>query len=107
MAGLENETQEKVAEETDTEFTETVILEDDEIEEYADIDKLEDNFKPDQKIAFDSVEIDVEDLLTEIAADADMSDKGSVRIRKRLEAMIEQKRAQEEFVDFDEYDIDD
>lgn len=106
MADLENEAQDKVAEKMDTEFTETVILEDDEVEEYVDIDNLEDNFKPDQKFAFDSIETNVEELLTEIAAEADINDSSNIRIRKRLEAMIEQKRAQEEFVDFDEYDID-
>ena len=106
MADFENEAQDKVAEKMDTEFTETVILEDDEVEEYVDIDNLEDNFKLDQKFAFDSIETNVEELLTEIAAEADINDSSNIRIRKRLEAMIEQKRAQEEFVDFDEYDID-
>ena len=106
MAGLENEAQDKVAEKMDAEFTETVILEDDEVEEYVDIDNLEDNFKLDQKFAFDSIETNVEEILTEIAAEADLNDSSNIRIRKRLEAMIEQKRAQEEFVDFDEYDID-
>jgi len=106
MAVLENEAQAKVAKKMDTEFTDTVILEDDEVEEYADIDNLEDNFKPDQKFAFDSIETNVEEILAEIAAEADLNDSSNIRIRKRLEAMIEQKRAQEEFVDFDEYDID-
>ena len=106
MAVLENEAQAKVAKKMDTEFTDTVILEDEEVEEYADIDNLEDNFKPDQKFAFDSIETNVEEILAEIAAEADLNDSSNIRIRKRLEAMIEQKRAQEEFVDFDEYDID-
>jgi hypothetical protein len=107
MAGLENETQDMVAEEMDTEFTETVLLEDDEVEEYADIDKLEDNFKFDQKFAFDSVETNVEEILKEIATEANMGDNSNIRVRKQLEAMIELKRVQEELVDFEEYDIHD
>jgi hypothetical protein len=110
MAGLENETQDMVAEEMDTEFTETVLLEDDEVDEvdeYADIDKLEDNFKFDQKFAFDSVETNVEEILKEIATEANMGDNSNIRVRKRLEAMIELKRVQEELVDFEEYDIHD
>jgi hypothetical protein len=110
MAGLENETQDMVAEEMDTEFTETVLLEDDEVDEvdeYADIDKLEDNFKFDQKFAFDSVETNVEEILKEIATEANMGDNSNIRVRKQLEAMIELKRVQEELVDFEEYDIHD
>ena len=53
-----------------------------------------------------SVEINVEDLISELEADgivAEPDQQGETR--KRLEELMEQKRALRELEDFDDYDI--
>ncbi len=75
-------------------------------DEFADDDDLEANFKPGKNPGLDSVEIDVEQLLSEIAAEASATDAANVRVRKRLEAMLERKRRHQDLIDFDEYDLE-
>jgi len=106
MAGFENEMQEHSVEEKDSELTETKGREKDELEEITETEDLEGDFKRGIDPALDSVEIDVEEILSEIASEAKTGDTASIRIRKRLEAMMERKRRHEDTIDFDEYDLD-
>ena len=75
-------------------------------DEFEDDDDLEANFQPGKNPALDSVEINVEEILSEIAAEASATDAANVRVRKRLEAMLERKRRHEDLIDFDEYDLE-
>jgi len=108
MAGFDKDGQDKQAKEKDLEFADTAAIEAEELDEFADADSddLEVDFKPGKTAGIDSVEIDVEEILSEIAAEVDTGDTANVRIRKQLETMMERKRQQEELVDFDEYDLD-
>lgn len=54
-----------------------------------------------------SVELNVEELIAEIEADSqEHAADPNGRVRRRLEDMLERKRAAEELIDFDDYDID-
>ena len=53
-----------------------------------------------------SVEIDAEQLLAEVEAEAADGVDASGRIRKRLEAIMERKRRHDDLADFDDYDLD-
>ncbi len=53
-----------------------------------------------------SVEIDAEQLLAEVEAEAAHGVDASGRVRKRLEAIMERKRRHRDLIDFDEYDLD-
>ena len=53
-----------------------------------------------------SVEINVEDLIHELEIDGILSTKnGHEQARRRLEEIMEQKRAAQELEDFEDYDI--
>jgi hypothetical protein len=53
-----------------------------------------------------SVEIDAEQLLAEVEAEAAHGVDPSGRVRRRLEAIMERKRRHMDLIDFDEYDLD-
>ena len=76
----------------------------DELDEFAESEELE--YKPGENPTLDSVEIDVDEILSEIAAETNTGDTASIRVRKRLEEMMERKRRHEDTIDFDEYDLD-
>ena len=105
MAGFDNDKLELVTEEKDSEVTDNTVLEEEDQDEFSDNDDLEVNFKPEHNLALDSVEIDVEELLSEIQAEANTADTANVLVRKRLEVMLERKRRREDTIDFDEYDL--
>jgi hypothetical protein len=53
-----------------------------------------------------SVEIDVEELIAELEADSGIKCQSSEQLaRKRLEAVLEQRRAARELEDIDEFDL--
>ena len=52
-----------------------------------------------------SVEIDVEELVAELEAEGISDVDCNGKVRKRLEEILEQKRAMEELADFDDYDV--
>lgn len=106
MAGIDSSGKQKQVENKDSEFADTSAIESEELDEFGDTGELDIDFKPGKTIGLDSVEIDVEEILSEIAAEVNTGDTASVRIRKQLEAMMERKREQEELIDFDEYDLD-
>ena len=106
MAGFDNSGKRKQAGKNDSEFSDTSAIDSEERDEFGDTGELDADFKPGKTLGLDSVEIDVEEILSVIASEANTGDTASVRIRKQLEAMMERKREQEELIDFDEYDLD-
>jgi hypothetical protein len=111
MTGFEKDKLKLPTEEVDSDVTENTVLEDENSDEFFDEverdDDLEVEFNPEKNPAMDSVEINVEDLLSEIRADANSADASNVRVRKELEAMLERKRRHEDTMDLDEYDLED
>lgn len=75
-------------------FSDTFVLDD------KDDDDDSDN------IGATSVEIDAEQLLAEVEAEAAHGVDASGRVRRRLEAIMERKRRHRDLIDFDEYDLD-
>jgi len=53
-----------------------------------------------------SVEINVQDLIAEIEAEATESGDGQAEVRRKLEALLERKNTEKEFEDFEDYDLD-
>ena len=79
----------------DSEFADTTVLKGKDDDDEGDIDFSE-----------DSVEINVEQLLAEVEAEASRGVDSSVRVRRRLEAIMERKRRHQDLIDFEEYDLD-
>ena len=107
MAGFDNDKLKLSTKEKDSDVTNDAVLGDENLDDFFEEDELEVDFKPDQNPAMDSVEINVEDILSEIQADANTADVAEVRVRKQLEAMLERKRRHEDTMDLDEYDLED
>ena len=54
----------------------------------------------------DSVNIDVRHLIKELESEGDTDAQHADSARKRLEKMLEEKRAARDLMDFDDYDLD-
>ena len=52
-----------------------------------------------------SVEINVEDLISELEADGLLQVNREIAAKRRLEELMEEKRARRELEDFEDYDI--
>jgi hypothetical protein len=93
-------------------FAETDVMQDSgdndssDNEEFADTAVLDANAVNSDNVGGSSVEIDVEELLAEVEAEASDGVDADGKVRRRLEAIMERKRRHEELVDFDEYDVD-
>jgi hypothetical protein len=93
-------------------FAETDVMQDSgdsdssDNEEFADTAVLDANAVNSDNVGGSSVEIDVEELLAEVEAEASDGVDADGKVRRRLEAIMERKRRHEELVDFDEYDLD-
>ena len=113
--GLKNrEARNALSEEQDTELVEDMQ------NEWADTEKtdvLDDSMFSDtvvldaagslaDNVGESSVEIDVESLVAEIEAEANEGVDASVRVRRRLDAILERKRRHEDLVDFTDYELD-
>jgi len=115
----ESEEDEDLDEETDeidepeeTEETEETEEETEESEEAEEADEGEDDAEetaaaPEtDNVGDPSVEINVEELIHEIEAEGDGSRPGrELAAKRRLEDLMERKRAKRELEDFDDYDI--
>jgi FKBP-type peptidyl-prolyl cis-trans isomerase len=107
------EDDEDLDEETeDTEETEETEKETEETEETEEADEAEDGAEetaaaPEtDNVGDPSVEINVEELIHEIEAEGDGSRPGrELAAKRRLEDLIERKRAKRELEDFDDYEI--
>lgn len=78
----------------------------DDFDEFSDTTVLEAPSAESDNVGGSSVEIDAEQLLAEVEAEAAHGVDASGRVRKRLEAIMERKRRHEDLIDFDEYDLD-
>jgi len=75
-------------------------------DDFAETMTLESQALASDNVGGSSVEIDAEQLLAEVEAEAAHGVDASGRVRKRLEAIMERKRRHAELIDFDEYDLD-
>ncbi len=106
MTGFGNSGKYKQSKKKDSEIADTSASDSEELDEFGDTGEFDADFESGKMVGLDSVEIDVEEILSEIASEVNTGDTASVRVRKQLEAMMERKREQEELIDFDEYDLD-
>lgn len=66
-----------------------------------------DEFDGDEEFSLeDSVNIDVSKLIKEIESEGDAPNEHIDSARRRLEKMLEEKRAAQDLVDFDDYELD-
>ena len=79
----------------DDDFADTFVL-----------DSKDDDDDDSDNVGATSVEIDAEQLLAEVEAEAAHGVDPSGRVRRRLEAIMERKRRHMDLIDFDEYDLD-
>jgi hypothetical protein len=83
---------------------ETVEVEGDEFEAE---DSTLDLVAPSANVGEISVEIDVEELIAELEADSGITSEGAEKdSRKRLEDILEQRRASRELEEIDEFDLE-
>jgi hypothetical protein len=75
-------------------------------EEFVDTLAIESKSAKSDNVGGSSVELDVEQLLAEVEAEAPDGVDTDGRVRRKLEAIVERKRRHEALVDFDEYDLD-
>ena len=105
MAEISKDKQDDKLRKEDRDFVDTAAIEAGEIDEFSD-EEQEEEFSPDKLVGIDSVEIDVEQILSEIAAEVNTGNTANIRVRRQLEAMLERKRERQRLIDFEEYDID-
>jgi hypothetical protein len=83
---------------------ETVEVEDD---DYEAADSTNDLMAPSANVGEISVEIDVEELIAELEADSGLSSESAEKdSRKRLEDILEQRRASRELEEINEFDLE-
>lgn len=88
-------------------FAETDVIHDSgDNEEFADTAVLDASAVNSDNVGGSSVEIDVEELLAEVEAEASDGVDADGKVRRKLEAIMERKRRHDELIDFDEYDLD-
>lgn len=78
----------------------------DEVDEFADDESTEDLNEQTANVGETSVEIDVEELIAELEADSGKSTGSSDDPRKRLERILEERRAERELEEIDEFALD-
>lgn len=77
------------------ELTETMIL-----------DETEAETESSDNVGMSSVQFDVEELIDEFESEAPKGVDEDRRVRRRLDAIVERKRREEELADFDDYELD-
>jgi len=103
MVERNSETQDEIVDDK-PDHAETDVLEGE--EGFVDTLVLEAKTESSDNVGGGSVEIDVEQLLAEVEAEAADGVDEDGRVRRRLEAVLERKRRHEALVDFEEYDIE-
>ena len=79
----------------------------DEVNEVDDIEPTDDELAPTANVGETSVEINVEELIAELEADSGVSsDSNEKDPRKRIEKLLEERRATRELEEIDEFALD-
>ncbi len=78
----------------------------DEVDEFTDEEQTDDLNEQTANVGETSVEIDVEELIAELEADSGKSAGDGDDPRKRLERILEERRADRELEEIDEFALD-